>query len=109
MSRNTQQSDADSPAITNDDATIGDLCRHVKLLCPDKYDALPDAAAIRDGVLDVPLAEIAHDSATEQALEIAENTDWMLPGTVLEELNKAIRSETHFDRGDVPDYFLLAE
>ena len=58
MSRNTQQSDADSPAITNGDATIGDLCRHVKLLCLEEYDALPDAAEIRDGVLDVrPIAD----------------------------------------------------
>jgi hypothetical protein len=28
-----------------------------------------------------PLAEIAHDSATEQALQIAEGTGWMLPGS----------------------------
>jgi len=109
MTRNTQQSNAASPVVKPDDATIGDLCRHVKRISPDTYDSLPDAAAIRDGVLDVHLAEIAHDSATEQALQIAEDTGWMLPGSVLEDLNKAIRNETTFDRGDVEDYFLLAE
>ena len=81
MTRNTQQPNAASPVIKPDDATIGDLCRHVKRICPDKYDTFPDAAAIREDVLDVHLAEIAHDSATEQALQIAEGTGWMLPGS----------------------------
>ena len=108
MTRNTQQSDADSPAITNEDATIGDLCRHIELICPDKYDAIPHSTELRDGVLDVPLAEIATDDAPEQGLHIATVTDWMLTGSLLEELNTAIRNETMFDRGNATDYFTIA-
>ena len=117
MSSNIQTSDLDSPdMLTNDDATISDLLRHIAATCPDKYPVLKkEFSTARTGTQlsgdspDHKLATIApHDANTQQDILI-EESGWILRNTVLKALNKAIRNETHFERGDAIDYYITTD
>ena len=117
MSSNIQTSDLDSPdMLTDDDATISDLLRHIRATCPDKYPVLKNEySAARTGSQltgdfpDHKLATIApHDANTQQEILI-EESGWILRNTIIKALNKAIRNETHFERGDATDYYITTD
>jgi len=114
MASNNQLTDSDSPdTITNDEATIRDLFKHIRDTCPDKYPALKNEfSGIRTGtelhedVPDLKLAMIvSYDANTQQDI-LVEKIGWVLRNTLIKDLNKAIRNETHFHRGDATDYYV---
>ena len=117
MSSNIQTSDLDSPdTITNDEATIRDLFKHIRDTCPDKYPALKnELSGIRTGteihedVPDIKLAMIVSYDANTQQEKLIEEIGLVLRNTLIKDLNKAIRNETHFHRGDATDYYVTTD